>query len=497
MNLPTMSVSDDSPLTIVADVLVLAVHKTDAGPRVLGEGDMTAVQSVLAAIGATGNQDELLRLPPLVGVCGGIALIGIGSEPLTPDSLRYASGSAARQLAGCASVVFGIPTQTSADLLAVLEGAVMGAYSFDEFRVSTVVTLKAPPGVITVASTVTGAAEQLAYAEAIGAAIHAARDLGNAPPSHLYPETFAERTTELAEGLPVQVMVLDVDDLVEGGYGGLLGVGLGSSRGPRLVKVDYHPAGANVHLALVGKGITFDTGGINLKSPVPMARMKYDMMGAASVLAVALAAARLKLPLRVTAWLCLAENMPSGTAGRPEDVLRIRGGKTVENMNTDAEGRLVLADGLVAAGEEHPDYIIDVATLTGAQSIALGTRYAGVMGDTDLVGEVMHCSREAGETMWPMPMPSELRALLTSDVADLTNLKPGSTAGGMLLGAIFLQEFVPVVGEKENAKRIPWAHLDIAGPADNNAAGYGYLGKGATGVSIRTLIRLAERLCRS
>ena len=291
--------------------------------------------------------------------------------------------------------------------------------------------------------------------------------------------------------------VLSHDDLTKGGFGGILGVGQGSTRGPRLVKVEYAPAeGASTlrHLALVGKGITFDSGGLSLKPPASMVGMKYDMTGAATVLAVAIAAARLGLPVRVTAWLCIAENLPSGSAIRPNDVLTIRGGKTVEVLNTDAEGRLVLADGLAAASEEHPDAIIDVATLTGAARVALGDRYVGTMGDEKLVGELVDVAKQVGETLWPMPLPAELRQLLNSEVADIANVKIGSTAAGMLIAGVFLQEFV---GKSEDGSRLPWAHLDIAGPANNDGAGYGYTGKGPTAVAVRPLLALAERFSRS
>jgi leucyl aminopeptidase len=218
------------------------------------------------------------------------------------------------------------------------------------------------------------------------------------------------------------------------------------------------------------------------------------MTGAATVLGAVLAAAALELPVRVTAWMCIAENMPSGTATRPNDVLRIRGGKTVENLNSDAEGRLVLADGLVAASEEFPDAIVDVATLTGAARVALGNRYVGAMGDVDFTARVVAAASRAGENAWPMPFPAELRALLNSDVADIANVKPGNTAGGMLIAGIFLREFVGRVSTEAGAASIPWTHLDIAGPANNDGGGWGYTGKGPTAVAVRTLITLAEEI---
>ena len=334
----------------------------------------------------------------------------------------------------------------------------------------------------------------VARANAVAEAASLVKDLVNMPPLDLYPETFAERAIAAASDLPVTVTVWDEEKLAADGFGGILGVGQGSTRPPRLVKVTYAPEGAARHLALVGKGITFDSGGLSLKPATGMVGMKYDMTGAATVLAVALAAARLALPVRVTAWLCLAENMPSGSAIRPNDVLRIRGGRTVEVLNTDAEGRLVLADGLVAASEEQPDAIVDVATLTGAAMVALGTRYAAVMGSDALVDEVLTAAKETGELLWPMPLPGELRATINSDVADIANANPGNTAGGALLAGVFLQEFVGRTGEEDDAPRIPWAHLDIAGPAKSPAAPYGFTGKGPSAVSVRALIRLAETI---
>jgi leucyl aminopeptidase len=254
----------------------------------------------------------------------------------------------------------------------------------------------------------------------------------------------------------------------------------------------YSPAGAAKHLALVGKGITFDSGGLSLKPPTGMVGMKYDMTGAVTALAVIVAAAKLGLPVRLTAWLCLAENMPSGSSMRPNDVLRIRGGTTVEVLNTDAEGRLVLADGIVAASEEEPDAIIDVATLTGAARVAMGERYIPVMGDDDLVRQVIATGADVGEVFWHMPMPPELRSSLDSDVADLTNAKMGSTSGGMLIAAHFLKTFVGSVGDGDEKRTIPWAHLDIAGVANNPGSPHGGIGKGPTGTTVRTLLKLAE-----
>jgi leucyl aminopeptidase len=422
-------------------------------------------------------------------------VIGIPAERNT-DALRYAAGSAIRQLAGFERVAMAIPFDGDEEAGALLEGAALGAYAFTTYRVSSAATVKAPVSAVTVVGDVTDAAALVRHATAVAEAATLVKDLVNTPPSDLYPASLAQAALDRSDELPVQVTVWDEAALEADGFGGILGVGQGSSRGPRLVKVAYSPQGAGRHLALVGKGITFDTGGLSLKPPTGMVGMKYDMTGAATVLAVTLAVARLALPVRVTAWLCIAENMPSGTAIRPNDVLRIRGGRTVEVLNTDAEGRLVMADGLVAASEEHPDAIVDVATLTGAALVALGTRYAAVMGDDELVQQVVGAAEATGELIWPMPLPGELRATINSEVADIANANPGNTAGGMLLAGVFLQEFVGSNGEGEDATRIPWAHLDIAGPAKGPAAPFGFTGKGPSAVSVRALLRLAEDFSR-
>lgn len=473
-----------------AAVIVLAARAGTDGVVVVSESARDGLAAELAAVGFGGGKDELVRLP---GTTGGPALAVVGlPEPVDEDALRYAAGTAVRQLAGVDTVAVDLPAEDDAQLGAVLEGAALGAYSFTAYRAASRAGVKAPVETIEVLGSSSAADALVARALAVSGAASLVKDLVNTPPIDLYPASFAARAEEAAEGLPVTVQVWDERRLAAEGFGGILGVGQGSTRPPRLVKVDYAPAEATRHLALVGKGITFDSGGLSLKPATGMVGMKYDMTGAATVLAVALAAARLALPVRVTAWLCLAENMPSGSAIRPNDVLRMRGGRTVEVLNTDAEGRLVLADGLVVAGEEHPDAIVDVATLTGAAMVALGTRYAAVMGADELVGDVLAAAKASGELLWPMPLASELRATINSDVADIANANPGVTAGGMLLAGVFLQEFVGRTGDADDAPRIPWAHLDIAGPAKGPSAPFGFTGKGPSAVSVRALIRLAE-----
>ncbi len=495
MTVAALHLTSDSALSVSTDVLVIGVGGADSGPTLhTDDAVFDGLRASLGALGVTGAEDEVRRFAAPSGSAKSVALVGLGSGEVTPNLLRRVAGSAIRQLAGVASIALALPTTTTDDVLAVLEGAGIGSYSFTRYRSQPRDVSKLPATDITVVTNVSGVEDLPARATVIADAVHNVRDLVNMPPLDLYPETFATAANELSDGAPVTVTVLGDKELAEGRFGGIIGVGQGSTRSPRLVKVEYAPEGASKHIALVGKGITFDSGGLSLKPGSSMVGMKYDMTGAATVLAVALAVARLGLGVRVTAWLCIAENMPSGSAIRPNDVLTIRGGKTVEVLNTDAEGRLVLADGLVAASEEQPDAIIDVATLTGAARVALGDRYVGTMGEDALVGDVIEASKLVGELMWPMPLPAELRLLLNSDVADIANVKIGSSAAGMLVAGVFLQDFV---GNAEDGSRIPWAHLDIAGPASNDASGYGYTGKGPTGVAVRTLIALAERVSLS
>lgn len=493
MPLPDVASVPASAATIEGDALIVFVARTPEGLQPLGVDEATSasVSAALDAVGATAAAEEVVRIPSPAGLAArSVVAAGVGS--LTPDAetVRRAAGSAARTLGTTATAILVPPT---AELTtAALEGALLGAYRY----VAEGLTAKpdAGLGTLTVATGERDARDDIHRAQVAAQAVATVRDLVTTPPHALFPASFAERAVALADGLPLEVEVLDEHDLTAGGFGGILGVGQGSSRPPRLVVVRYNRDTDLPHLALVGKGITFDSGGLSLKPAASMVGMKYDMTGAATTLAATVAAAQLGLPVRITAWLCLAENMPSGTAIRPNDVLTIRGGRTVEVLNTDAEGRLVMADGLVAASEEQPDAIVDVATLTGAARVALGERYSGLMGDDELVAAVQRAADATGELVWPMPLPAELRALLSTDVADIANAKPGNTAAGMLLAGVFLQEFVGRRSDEPDAPRIPWAHLDIAGPANNSGGAFGYTPKGSSGVATRLLIELAAGL---
>jgi leucyl aminopeptidase len=368
----------------------------------------------------------------------------------------------------------------------VAEGALLGAYAFLRYRSGdNGGTEKPPVAAITVcvdsaADAATKAA--VSRAEVLAEAVCLVRDLVNTPPSDLRPADLAEEATATAV-TGVKVEVMDEKALKKGGYGGIVGVGQGSSSPPRLVKLTYRHPRAKAHLALVGKGVTFDSGGLSLKPADAMITMKCDMGGAAAVVAATRAIARLKLPIAVTTWAPMVENMPSGTAQRPSDVLKMYSGKTVEVLNTDAEGRLILADALARACEDSPDLLVDVATLTGAVVIALGHRTSAIMAnDDELRAHVHGAAGRAGENMWPMPLPEELRAGLKSAVADIANV--GERFGGALSAGIFLKEFV--------ADGVKWVHLDIAGTAFNESEPHGYTPKGGTGAAVRTLVQLAE-----
>lgn len=443
----------------------------------------------LAKLGAKIAADSVARVPGPNGSI--VALVG-GLESLNIDSLRHFGGTVGRSFGEFRQVYIDVSIKSEVEAAALLEGYAIGHYEYSNYKsapkkevtqTATLITrVKVKPATIT-------------RVEVLRSAVHDTRDLVSMPANDLYPQSFVTAVNKLARGAKVAVTVLDEKKLAAGGFGGLIGVGKGSIRPPRLIKLEYKPAGAKFKLALVGKGITYDTGGLSLKPAASMLGMKYDMTGAATVMNALIAIARLQIKVHATAYLCLAENMPSGSATRPGDVIKVRNGKTIEVTNTDAEGRLVLADGLSLASESHPDLIIDVATLTGAQRIALGARYAGLMGDDKAVQTVQAGAKAAGELVWHMPMPEELRPLMNSDIADLQNAKIGNTAGGMLYGALFLREFI---GKKSpsSSESIAWAHLDIAGPADNDGVGYGYIPRGASGSYVRTLITIAEQLSK-
>jgi leucyl aminopeptidase len=464
-----------------ADALVLALPPLADSPV----ADFPGLSEALTAVGFTGAAGSYVRAYAPEATDKPLAIVGTGPDP-DAAALRDAVGTAIRTLTGHASVAVAAPLAPAELWPALAEGAALGGYRFEGYKTE---APKPRASHVTVHGSAPRDESALLSAIAAAGAVALVKDLVATPAEWLGPADFADRAAAAVEGLDIDVTVLDEHELREKGFGGILGVGQGSDRPPRLVRLDYRPEGAERHVALVGKGITFDTGGLSLKPPAGMVGMKYDMCGAATALAALRAAAVLALPVRVTAWLCIADNMPSGRATRPGDVLRMLDGTTVEVLNTDAEGRLVLADGLVAASREHPDVIVDVATLTGAITVALGTRHAGVMGEDAAVRDYLAAAAEVAEPAWHLPLPAHMVEELDSPIADLQNAKVGDPAGGSLFAGLFLQKFVGRVSDAPDATRIPWVHLDIAGVGMNKGAPYGFTDKGPTGATVRSLIR--------
>jgi leucyl aminopeptidase len=371
-------------------------------------------------------------------------------------------------------------------LHAVGEGSLLGAYEFTAYKSGLPADRPVPPESFTVVvPDAKIAQEPLRRARAVAEAVALVRDLVNTPPNDLYPAELADRGAAAGRKAGLSVEILDEEALAAGGYGGILAVGSGSARKPRLLRLTYSGKKARKKVALVGKGITFDSGGISIKPALHMENMKSDMAGAAAVIATVCLIAELGLPVEVTATVPIAENLPSGSAYRPADVVTFRNGKKAEITNTDAEGRVVLADAIARAAEDGPDYLIETSTLTGAQQVALGNRTAGVMGQDEFRDAVVAAGKRSGEGMWPMPMPPELRRGIDSPIADFVNAN-ADRMGGMLVGAHFLAEFVP--------DGLQWAHIDIAGPGYNTGAPWGYTPKGGTGVPVRTLLATIEAL---
>ncbi|GGX66184.1 leucyl aminopeptidase [Streptomyces fructofermentans] len=487
-----------------ADAIVVGVAKDTAstsGGLVVAPGAEAVdkaydgrLAGVLKTLGASGGEGEVTKLPAPAGFKAPLVLaVGLGALPaeggsFSAETLRRAAGAAARSLSGVKKAAFALPIADAADAGALGEGALLGAYAFEAYKENgkDAKNGKAPVAEIALLGTKPRDKAYKAAVEratAVSEELNRARDLVNTPPNDLNPESFAAVAQAAAKEHGIKVQVLDEKALAKGGYGGILGVGAGSASAPRLVKLSYTSSKAKKHLAFVGKGITYDSGGISLKPAGHNETMKCDMAGAAAVFAAVVTAARLGLEVDVTGWLALAENMPSGSATRPGDVLRMYSGKTVEVLNTDAEGRLVLADALAKASEEQPDAIVDVATLTGAMMLALGNRTFGVMSNDDAFRASLHeAAGEVGEDSWPMPLPDHLRKGMDSPTADIANM--GERYGGGLVAGLFLKEFV--------GEGITWAHLDIAGPAFNEQGPFGYTPKGGTGSAVRTLVRLAE-----
>ncbi|MGI8434360.1 MAG: leucyl aminopeptidase [Nocardioidaceae bacterium] len=500
------SLSKTSARSVKADVVVIGVHSSDgslvpaSGAKDVAGAYGKGFTALLEDLGASAKVGDVVKLPGRPATKASLTVVvGLGDQAqMTTETLRRAAGAAIRSLngrggggkgGGGKSVALSLPAESDAQVRAVVEGALLGAYAYDAY-----LTKKHQPVgdlvVLTPNARSKTARAEVDAAVTVAAAVNFARDLVNDPPNALYPQSLAERLQQRAKGTKVSVSVLDEQELTAQGYGGIIGVGQGSARPPRLVTLTYAPSRPAAKLAYVGKGITFDSGGLSIKPAAGMGAMKSDMSGAAAVAAAIFAIADLGLPVAVTAYASLAENMPSGSASRPGDVLTMYGGKTVEVLNTDAEGRLVLADAITTANATAPDLIVDVATLTGACLVALGDRVSGVFSNDDkLLEELPHIAETTGEAMWPLPIPDEMHdKVRTTKIADLSQHNP-ELWGGALYAAAFLREFV--------GDGITWAHLDIAGPAWNDGAPHGYTPKGGTGAAVRTLVALAQQRARS
>jgi len=475
------------------DVELVAVPVTVEQGEAEGLEVLGLPAAALAAQGFVGKADQLAVVP---SVDGGATLVAVGLGPadqVGPDRLRRAAAQVvrgARRVGSVAlpllDVVEGTASEKAAAARAVAEGAGLGAYRYTELRSD-----PGPSGPESVVVVGRGGARVAAAVEEgarIAEAQNLARELVNTPGGTLTPAALAEVAVDVAHREDLGVTVLGPAEIAERGLGGLLGVNRGSLQEPRFVELVYEPANPRGTLALVGKGITFDSGGLSIKTGEGMMTMKMDMGGAAAVIGFFSAVRAVSPRCRVLGYVPMTDNMSGGDATRPGDVLTIRNGTTVEVLNTDAEGRLILADALSIASEAEPDAIVDLATLTGAVEIALGSRIAGLLGNDDgWRDQVADAAARAGERVWSLPLPADYRPYLDSDVADLRNISKGRGAGTITAG-LFLKEFV--------GEGIPWAHLDIAGTAWWTEGEQAEFSVGGTGFGVRTLLELARGFTR-
>ncbi|WP_433536882.1 leucyl aminopeptidase family protein [Micromonospora sp. CA-249363] len=472
------------------DVLVLPVRPTEP---VAGD-DASAEPAPTAVTPPDGTAEEAAALAPAARLCGRageistqlrpgrdpgrLVLLGIGDGG--ESDWRTAGAALARSASGETHITIALPAGvTPAAVRGLTEGLLLASY---RFRLTDADAPPALDGVDLLLTDPAAYADTLATARTTAAMTRFARDLTNTPSSVKTPQWFAEQVASAADDLPdLRLTVRGPAELAAEGFGGILAVGGGSASEPRLLEMDWHPANARTHVVLVGKGITFDTGGISIK-PVPaMKLMRKDMAGAAAVVAATLGAATLRLPVRVTTLAPLAENMVSGSAFRPGDVIRHYGGTTSETTNSDAEGRLVLADALAYAVQRlKPDLLVDLATLTGANAVALGKRTAALYSENDdLAADVLNAIEAAGEAAWRMPLHGDYVEYLGSEIADLYSA-PAQGAGSVT-AALYLREFTGDLRDR-------WLHLDMSAPswADGDQA---ELSRGATGWGVRSLLR--------
>ena len=498
----TYTLRKGSPAKTRTDLVVIGVARTSKGDVEACQGAEDVVEAygrrfkpLLSSMGFRGDFGEVVRMPTAGTIkAGQLLVVGLGArDELTHERVRRAAGVAARNTGNAASVALALPAHDAEHVRAVADGFLSGGYTFRRYKSRSDEGGLAGVSILSDAARRQDAMAALESARVVGEVVNRARDWVNTPPNDLTPELFAEAVVALGKDLTgrghqpkVTIEVLGVEALEELGCGGILGVGQGSANPPRMVKLTWQPEDARADVAFVGKGITYDSGGLTIKPGSSMATMKYDMGGAAAVLAATFAVAELDLQVAVTTYAPMAENMVSGSAMRPGDVLTMYGGKTVEVTNTDAEGRLVLADALAIAAEGEHDAIIDVATLTGPCIVALGEKVAGLFGDDETTAALTAAAEASGEMLWRLPIPDESREAVRtgSKVADVLQHN-WVRWGSALFAAAFLGEFVD---DK------PWAHLDIAGPAWNSGGPWGHVPSGATGYAISTLVEYAAAM---
>ena len=487
----TFSVAQNIPKTADVRVVFVCPGKASSASGAASDTasrEKTAARALLESRGFKAKAGEVEVVADAEGHL--TAMVGLGDSP-TLDEARSTAATLARVIKRHPSAVCLPPDFSemedaagSPDLLswsqAFAEGIVLGSYEFNDYK------SKPEPSKLRKITVISpqqrnAVRDSLKEGTRIAEAVCLTRDLVNEPGGSLTPEVLARRAQKMAQSSGLKAEVWSLADIKRQKLGGLLGVNRGSEKPPRFVKLQWNPPGKPTKsIALVGKGVTFDSGGLSLKPWKSMAHMKNDMAGAAAVIGAMSALSEIKPKCRVTGYLPLTDNMTGGDATRVGDVLQIRNKKTVEILNTDAEGRLILADALSLASEDKPDAIVDLATLTGACVVALGDSYAGIMGNDDSwIETVQGAAKTAGERLWPLPLPEDYRKQLDSPVADMANI--GSGNGGTITAGLFLSEFV--------ADGIPWVHLDIAGTSFSDKVS-GVDGKGGTGFGVRTLIEL-------